>query len=267
MKHDKNLWQFSKLTAISIGAIADRLLLNPLDNLITIQQSNKSTITSSVYHMNKRYGWQGYYRGMALPFFLSAPNRIAMYWTYYAVLSALSSGDISQNKNRLLSGCASGVVESLIACPIDMYRITKLHNRISTKKILSISKIYRGLSAILLRAVVGNTITLAGSDLLCDKFGYSPIKSFLAGVVSGAGAQIIATPLDVVKTRMMCDPFQKQSTMNHIKAIWHEKSFFKGAGLRIARISLGSGVMIGVIKALTTEESYESISEPSFRLQ
>ena len=90
------------------------------------------------------------------------------------------------------------------------------------------------------------------------------LESAVCGAVSGGFSSAITTPLDVAKTRIMLaetssELAQKQSALFAMKTVFAEKGvkgLFAGIGPRVAWISIGGALFLGVydfsVSLLTT---------------
>ena len=82
----------------------------------------------------------------------------------------------------------------------------------------------------------------------------TPLESAMCGAVSGCFSSAVTTPLDVAKTRIMLaertsEMAQKESALFAMKTVVAEKGIkglFAGIGPRVAWISIGGALFLGV---------------------
>ena len=87
-----------------------------------------------------------------------------------------------------------------------------------------------------------------------NKDKVTPLESAICGAAAGAFSSAITTPLDVAKTRIMLaekssELAQKQSALFAMKTVFTEKGIkglFAGIGPRVAWISIGGALFLGV---------------------
>lgn len=251
----------SKVLPIMIGTLFDRLLLNPLDNVIIHVQQNKKTALEATRFIFREEGLPGFYKGMLWPFILGLPARLSVFGSYYWIKNYKPiQKEYDEKKISVFAALISGILFSLIGGPAEAKRTRKINNVKLPISDLNYRAMYRGFLPLLLRNCIGNTLMLSGSDYILSKIDpvdkentlnssneQSLITPFFVGALTGGLSQVIVTPFDVIKTRMMSDSTFKP-IQHHIKTIYHQHSFFASSTLRMCRIGLGSGVMIGSIK-------------------
>ncbi|KAK9840693.1 hypothetical protein WJX84_004600 [Apatococcus fuscideae] len=80
----------------------------------------------------------------------------------------------------------------------------------------------------------------------------SATEDFAMGAVSGAFAAAATTPLDVIKTHMMCTAASRPSMLSSSRIVWQAggaKQFFKGVPLAVCIRSVQAGVYPNVVDA------------------
>lgn len=81
-------------------------------------------------------------------------------------------------------------------------------------------------------------------------------EDFAMGAVSGALAAAATTPLDVIKTNMMCNAAQRPSMLGAASLVYAQggpSSFFRGIGARAMSNGINSAVFFVFFEALKTE--------------
>ena len=128
---------------------------------------------------------------------------------------------------------------------------TKFVGAMDVVRGLGIRGLYRGASACLLRDIPFSAIYFTTySHLKTDVFGeskekrLSPLELLAAGAVAGMPASYLATPADVIKTRLQVVARTGQQTytgiMDAVRKISREEgltAFFKGGPARVLRSS------------------------------
>mmetsp|Transcript_13587 Transcript_13587/g.23888 ORF Transcript_13587/g.23888 Transcript_13587/m.23888 type:complete len:445 (-) Transcript_13587:491-1825(-) len=83
----------------------------------------------------------------------------------------------------------------------------------------------------------------------------SPQEDFAMGAVAGAAAAAATTPLDVIKTNMMCSAASRPSmsaAMRHVASQGGARAFFRGIGPRALSNGINSAVFFAFFEALRT---------------
>lgn len=89
-------------------------------------------------------------------------------------------------------------------------------------------------------------------------------EDFAMGAVSGALAAAATTPLDVIKTNMMCTAAQRPSMMGAAAAVYAQggaASFFRGIGTRAASNGINSAVFFVFFEMLKTQVAKKRAEE------
>ena len=131
----------------------------------------------------------------------------------------------------------------------------------SVLKVEGISGLFRGYTTTLLREVPFSLIQMPLWEWLKkslakkqQKDKVSPLQSALCGSLSASFSAVITCPLDVAKTRIMLaerssEMAQRQSALFALKTVFAEKGIkglFAGIGPRVAWISIGGAIFLGV---------------------
>lgn len=239
-------------TAISIAAVLDRVILHPVETVISVQQTDNYkpafSVAKSIIYTD---GLSGLYAGMLRPLQLAIPYRLVMFSSY---LYAKEYFTEKLNGNVLIAsyfaGIVSGFSEALTICPAENYRIQKIFKIDPGQNPYTIKIMYKGFFPLACRAMTSNTLTFAGSDLMLrnlpKKWSEDHKAPFVAGALAGAASQFFAAPLDAWKTRVMRDT-KNTPSIDHLKTLFREGSLFNSLKTRIVRNGSGNGIMIGTI--------------------
>ncbi len=240
-------------TAISVAAVLDRVILHPVETVMSVQQKsdNYKPLFSVVKSIVRSDGFSGLYAGMARPLQFAVPYRLVMFSSYLFTKEYFTK---KLNGNVLIAsyfaGIASGFSEALTICPAENYRIQQIFKMDPGPNPYTIKIIYKGFFPLACRAMTSNTLTFAGSDLMLrhlpKKWSEDHKAPFVAGALAGAASQFFATPFDAWKTRVMSDT-KNTPSIDHLKTLFREGSLFNSLKTRIVRNGSGNGIMIGTI--------------------
>lgn len=239
----------TRLKSISTGAIIERFVVHPLDNVVSHKQLQpKHSINYIIKDIYSQGKIRALYSGLSWPLLTSIPGRVMMFGSYQYSKDFLSTFLDNNACISIGSGVISGFTEAVVASPAEASRVRKTFN-IKIKNGYQHNMLYKGFFSFFIRCSAGNTIVMGGSDWIIN---HTPEKMnsqmlpFFAGALSGGLAQIATTPVDVVKTRAMKDLSHK-SYMEYTKEVWQNGSFFSSLGIRMARQAAGFGIMVGVM--------------------
>lgn len=239
---------------VAAAALVDRAILHPFDTVATVQQYSNRGMRSSFKDIFHKHGFKGFYAGFLGPLVTAIPMRISIYTTYFVIRDHAKDyyPSISAGTTMLLAGIISGVVETTIVCPSESYR-TRKACQVDMRDMYKFNGLFRGYFPLLFRTTTENTIALAGSDIMLKTLPSDlrdkPFMPYLTGTISGMISQIVITPIDLVKTRVMSDS-QNRSISTHLGEIWKTKGFFKSAPSKLARMGLGNGLILGTIEVV-----------------
>lgn len=254
----------SRATAIVISALLDRVALHPLDTIISLKQHTIKTasVSSIIKNLYSTSGYTGFYRGMLWPIYTSIPTKFTMLGSYLYLNDFYNEFFINSNEVKIYSGLTSGIVEALLTTPIEVYRVRKTF---STQP-LQYNNLYRGFLPNLCRLMLGNTVIMSGTEIIADYLNInknSTSSFFLIGIFMGILSQIVTTPIDVLKTRVILSD-EKISLFNHTKKIINTKTYFNSLELRMIRQGLGAGIIMGILSLLNTEKNHTNSRSTSY---
>lgn len=173
---------------------------HPLDTLKTkVQQlslmEKPSTLRHAVHDIYQHSGLQGFYAGYTPRVIGIMPMRL-VYWgtmrTMNEVVGAPSFTHYPDAVKFLLPGVVTGVAQSLVDNPIEVYKIRMMTGASGT----ALNTVMKGFVPCTIR----NIIFAIPVALSVRKFGSD--NAFFAGAVGGLIGSVISQPLDVIKTEM-----------------------------------------------------------------
>ncbi|XP_077996374.1 solute carrier family 25 member 45-like [Glandiceps talaboti] len=206
----------------------------------------------------------GFYKGMGFPLATIALQNAVTFGVYGNVLRHLSEWkgrDWNQNPENIdiyIAGCAGGVVQLSIACPIELVKIRlqmqthgrgnpipgqtmpiyrgPIHCIATIFKNEGIRGCYRGLTVLTLRDVPSFGIYFLAYDVFCRKLTFegqnhpSTWALLLAGGAAGSISWGIINPLDVIKSRLQGDGVKSSKYHN----LWHcVVDSYKTGGIKV----------------------------------
>lgn len=262
-----SLW--TALLAGALAGLAVDLSLYPLDTIKTRLQSSEGFSASG--------GFANLYQGIGSIALGSAPSS-ALFFLAYEFAGRKLTQNIGQTFfGHLLATTIGEVASSLIRVPADVVK-SRLQVEIvdgsarSTSLWVAIQKVseessrpnskwrlsafYTGWLSSLLREIPFGCIQFPVFEYLKELASTDPhdttrLSIFvvaLCGMVAGALAGGITTPLDVVKTRIMLSQGGRSGIVHVLKCIVREegpRGFFKGIVPRTIWISFGGAIFLG----------------------
>lgn len=262
----------------AIGSIAGAFgatMVYPIDLVKTRMQNQRKIALSEILYKNswdcfkkvlKNEGFLGLYRGLSPQLVGVAPEK-AIKLTVNDLMRSLlrdSNGHISL-LSECISGGSAGMSQVIFTNPLEIVKI-RLQIQGEAARIagvpfegawkictdLGIKGLYKGASACLLRDIPFSAIYFTVySHLKTDLFHegrngkkISPLELLISGALAGMPAAYLATPADVIKTRLQVVARAGQQTYTGIydafKKILYEEgvtAFFKGGLARVLRSS------------------------------
>lgn len=246
----------------------------------------------STYRREKVYG---FYKGMALPVLSVAICSSVCFGTYRNSLHFLCQfrhGSSALKPSRLdvfVAGCAAGAVEAMVFAPIDLIKI-RLQNQThphqpyqcqSSHGLLTMPKyrgpihclitilkeegtlgLYRGITALWLRDIPCFGLYFVAysvfSEQLTPQGQHKPdwLGKLVAGGCAGTTYWILATPMDVMKSRMQMDGMGQQKyngVLNCITQSFRQEGmrvFFKGLSLNCVRAFPVNGMTFAIYETV-----------------
>ena len=252
----------------------------PIDLVKTrMQNQTKGAISSTLMYRNsldcagkvlKNEGLRGFYRGLAPQLVGVAPEKAIKLTVNDFVRSLFREHNHRTLKStellvwqEVVSGGMAGASQVIFTNPLEIVKIrlqvqgemapagTKFVGAVEVVRGLGLRGLYKGASACLLRDIPFSAIYFTTySHIKTDGFGeskekrLSALELLAAGAVAGMPAAYLATPADVIKTRLQVVARTGQQTytgiMDAIRKISREEgltAFFKGGPARVLRSS------------------------------
>ncbi|KAF2367777.1 Mitochondrial substrate/solute carrier [Trinorchestia longiramus] len=224
-----------------IGGCAGLLAGHPMDTIKVRQQAlGKVSALSGIAKTFKYEGVRGFYKGMGFPLLATGTLNSLFFGVYGNCMRSLHDGKEKPSLTQVfLSGCAGGVVQLAVACPVDLVKIKMQLQTEGDANAWGKSKNlqgrtpeprYRGPTACLMdlyrTAGVRGCYYGLGSMALRDvpSFGYymviyefmmrqiagreeaaSPATLMFCGGMAGAISWVTIVPIDVIKSRVQAD--------------------------------------------------------------
>lgn len=265
---------FNAGVAPATVAFFEKILTHPLDTVITFQQQNNAKFYTTARTIWNNYGATGFYRGLSWPLvFSTPPGAVIVYGSYEVSKEVLyANGLTNTTANYLTSSVLTALLCSVIATPIEAKRIRDtFHIKVDNPP----SKIryhYKGFVPMTIKLTLHSPFVLAGTDLFKEKayqLGQNsinplvkeitdinnPYTAFIGGLCTGILSQLITTPADVLKTKVMSDystEIKPLSLMEHLKKAYMEKNLFQSTGSRVLKFGLHSSIMLGGMHMIGT---------------
>ena len=274
---------FQSIYNFTLGSVAGAVgatIVYPIDLVKTrMQNQRKVTTSGKILYKNsldcagkvlKNEGLRGFYRGLAPQLVGVAPEKAIKLTVNDLVRSLFREHNhrLSQNTELFLwqeavSGGMAGASQVIFTNPLEIVKIrlqvqgemaavgTKFVGALEVVRELGFRGLYKGASACLLRDIPFSAIYFTTySHLKTDLFGESKQKKLsalellAAGALAGMPAAYLATPADVIKTRLQVVARTGQQTysgiFDAIRKISREEglsAFFKGGPARVLRSS------------------------------
>lgn len=223
---------------ISNGAIAGVIgtsIIFPIDISKTRMQNNKSSLNSTfnpyknilttMRHIAKNDGIIGLYRGLFVNLLFVMPEKAIKLSANDQIRTYLGSknGSYLTLEKEIMAGAMAGSLQVIVTTPMEFLKIQKqmfsVSNSPKTKSLSTISLImttvrntgikglYKGFNATLMRDVFFSMIYFSSFSSINSKLQTNSKMSkfqcnLCGGFISGAFAAYLATPFDVIKTRI-----------------------------------------------------------------
>lgn len=203
---------------------------HPLDT-IKVRQQTMGNISAAKGILNtfKFEGVRGFYKGMGFPLLSTGTLNALFFGVYGNTVRILSEGrDRPSFTDIFLAGCAGGVAQLVVACPVDLIKIKmqmqtgsgegiwgkhfESHYRGPTSCLLDLYRrggiraCYTGLNSMAIRDVIASAAYVVLYEWMVDR-NPSPatLPILWAGGMAGVISWAMIIPLDVVKSRIQGD--------------------------------------------------------------
>jgi hypothetical protein len=230
----------AKLVAGGLSCMFISAVLNPMDVVkVILQTQTTSAAGLNAYHgtwhaLHSVYNEQGYRRGLMKGITASmlreatySSLRMGLYDSIKIVIAPSgTSKDQFSLLQKLIAGAGSGAIGSFLATPTDLIKIRfqsysprhpnpyrntfDAFYRIANDE-HGFRGLYRGGTPTVVRAALLTSVQLSSYDqskralLRSNAFGDNVVTHLTASVISGLITTTIVNPVDVIKTRVMCD--------------------------------------------------------------
>lgn len=245
---------------LAIGGLSRAVAVSsvyPIDTIKTIVQNNSN--------MTNKYDFRILYKGYLYAIITQSIYGMAVFGTYEIIKAKINDQSINNPNNLYIyvqSALTADLIGSLFLCPCEVIKqniqVGKYTSPYTALKDIiyhhKLKGLYKGYDALLLRDLPFRVIQLPLYDKLKEKYDTtsSPIISCSVGATAGMVAAAITTPIDVIKTNLMCNP-HIHSIKDIIHAIYAKQGLYGFiAGLPPRVIYLGGASSIFFM-------SYESL--------
>ena len=148
--------------------------------------------------------------------------------------------------DALIAGLVAGVLKGALACPKEQLQLQK-QLQSHDDKTSSVAALYRALPLVLLRDVLSCGILYGMNAHLTEAVRVNPV---LAGVVSGAFACYLVTPLDVAKSAVMTSAPSAGLVPTALRAGDSWADWFRGGDARVLRLAPQYGITLSLFSLL-----------------
>jgi len=266
-----------ELIAGAVAGVAETLVGYPTDVVKTRAQlsSGKSKGMITIFkNIVKDEGFGTLYRGIAAPIFAEAPKRAAKFCFNERYKALLRKPDGSLTIPRAFAaGALAGATEMFVNCPFEVIKVQM--QTVEGKKLYKstldclfkflknegITKLYRGAEPHLWKNMMWNgpyfgMIHVARTLLPAPKGltkSQSTWREFMIGTCAGLIATFIATPFDMVKSRVQAKTATSKyvwPNLIHVYKTEGVRALQRGLGPRLLRFGPGGGVMLVAFRAV-----------------
>ena len=244
-----------------IAGIAEAFVMQPVDTIKVLKQSNQYPVIRNIIDTNYRI----LYRGVT-PFI---GHSFVKYGLRFATFESLKSDRNCSILRNLMAGGMAGAMESLFITPFELVKTNLQTDTKSKNPIMAINHIvnksgytglYRGLVSTCFRQSTNQATNFAFYYKVRDTFikpNQQPNIPLVMGTafISGSIGPILNNPFDVVKTRYMNPKYNNQyhSIFSTLFKIYREEgiaSLYRGLPLRIVRLGGGQVIAFSIIEQL-----------------
>lgn len=175
------------------------------------------SIPNVVKHIWKINGIGGFFKAG----FYGIPSQIVSSSSKYIFYKKLDSYNIEYTRseiiNKIINGCFSGILSSVVTHPIEVAKInTQMNNSIFRLiKNNNLMVFYKGFSKSLIKSAIGSSLFLPLFDIYNQHIQNPSLSAFLSAITAGT----IMHPFDFLKTRHIggLDWFVGYNILNYYK--------------------------------------------------
>lgn len=295
---------FQSAYSFMLGGLAGGLgagVVYPIDLVKTRMQNQRSTVVGQLLYKNsmdcvqkvfRNEGFLGFYRGLGPQLIGVAPEKAIKLTVNDLVRGRATDPETGRITLpwEIIAGGTAGGCQVVFTNPLEIVKIrlqvqgeaAKLEGAAPRGAVhiirqLGLLGLYKGASACLLRDMPFSAIYFpAYAHLKKDVFGegYNGKKltfgeMLMSAAIAGMPAAYLATPADVIKTRLQVEARKGQSSYKGLfdcaQKIWTEegfRAFFKGGPARVIRSSPQFGFTLVAYEYLQTYLPYPFGEEP-----
>lgn len=249
-----------KLQSGAVAGIIGTTIVFPIDLLKTRLQTipTPTSTTALLKSVYASQGLRGFYSGLSANLVGVTPEKAIKLAVNDAVREWLSGGgEVGMVVGMVAGGCA-GFAQVIATCPMEAVKIrmqlattasnnsSTTSNMIDVVKTLRLTGLYKGAGATLARDVPFSVMFFQGSAWLRQRLGGGYEGTLVGGVVAGAVAAVLATPMDVVKTRIQA-AHGRQPMLGVYRQVYGEagwRGLFRGATQRACIVAPLFGISL-----------------------
>lgn len=250
-----------KLIAGGVAGVIGTTCIYPIDYIKTrLQNQHQKTplkqLPTFIRSIYQRTGLRGFYSGLGANLIGVTPEK-AIKLTVNDLVRTKLAKNSGRNESELpwylgmIAGGMAGTCQILATTPMEMAKIqlqmqtTPSQDKFKLLRELGIRGLYRGFGATFMRDVPFSFIFFPTHAFLKNKFD----GSLGAGMGAGAIASLLATPMDVVKTRLQTANDPKLKILHVYRNILKKEgpmAFFKGSLQRCMIVAPLFGISLKV---------------------
>jgi len=236
-----------------IGGSVGIALTHPIDSIRVSKQyqSRISSMNMSYYqilkHIKQTHGFSGFYRGLLPPTVLRGGCLAANRCGYNLGMRAFDEGvDVKGTWRIWIVGCLAGLCTGIVDLPIQLLKCRAQVKAGLTKETFSLyalmlKRIWRfeGISAFFnggVPHIAGSMFSYGIFYYLYEQMVLNGCSVFMAGVLAGTFSWPLILPLDSLRVRMQCQPYDvRLSTV--AAEMWRQpiRQWFSGLGATMLR--------------------------------
>lgn len=200
-----------KLVVGAASGVFGTSLIFPLDLVKTRMQNSSTSPFSIIQQIIRKEGPRGFYSGLRVNLIGVTPEKAIKLAVNETIREHFEKLDGTVDfRHQLIAGAGAGLCQVIATNPMEIVKIRMqmqsdlpLGERLSVSQIvkdLGLSGMYRGVGITLLRDVPFSLIFFPLYSTIRESLAPSLHNTLFSGVIAGASAAVIVTPMDVIKT-------------------------------------------------------------------